>query len=491
MTTKKPSEVAGEAIRVGHRTAFVSGNFNVLHPGHFRLLRFAAESADRLIVGVNPDGTPGTTASQDERLGGIQALSMVSEAFILDRPVVDVVATLKPDLIVKGKEHEARRNPEQAVAEAYGGKLLFSSGEMSFSPQALLQREFEPDFSAIRMPREYLDRHDFRLDDLKDAALSFEGLRVLVLGDLIVDTYVNCDPLGMSQEDPTLVVTPIEEKVFVGGAGIVAAHACGMGAKVQFISVAGRDQAADFARKALTEYGVEHDLLTDETRPTTQKRRYRARGKTLLRVNQLRQHAIEQHLVAEMIAKTAEALKHVDILLFADFNYGCLPQVVVDAVIGMAQANGVVMAADSQASSQLADISRFKGMDLITPTEREARLALQDFESGLVVIAEELQKKARAKHVLITLGEEGLLAYAMKGGEYLTDRLPAFNTSPKDVAGAGDSLFTTLALALRSGVDFWPSVYLGALAAACQVSRVGNTPLTVKALCAEIDYIDG
>jgi bifunctional ADP-heptose synthase (sugar kinase/adenylyltransferase) len=144
-----------------------------------------------------------------------------------------------------------------------------------------------------------------------------------------------------------------------------------------------------------------------------------------------------------------------------------------------------MMTADSQASSQFADISRFKGMSLITPTEREARLALRDFESGLVSISERLREIACATNVVVTLGPEGLMVHAAEGDEYCTDRLPAFNSAPRDVAGAGDSLFTCCSLALCAG-DAWEAVYLGALAAACQVSRVGNIPVNASDIASEL-----
>ncbi len=145
------------------------------------------------------------------------------------------------------------------------------------------------------------------------------------------------------------------------------------------------------------------------------------------------------------------------------------------------------MAADSQASSQLSDVSRFKRMALITPTEREARLAARDFDSGLAYLSEQLCAKAEARNVVITLGSEGMLIWGAKNESYLADRLPALNTLPKDPAGAGDSLFTAMALALRAGNDIWQSAYIGGLAAACQVSRVGNTGLSMRDLTDEID----
>jgi sugar/nucleoside kinase (ribokinase family) len=188
-----------------------------------------------------------------------------------------------------------------------------------------------------------------------------------------------------------------------------------------------------------------------------------------------------------MLASVEAALPSTDLILFACFNYGCLPQALVGAIVERAAARSVMMAADSQASSQLADVSRFRDMTLITPTEREARLALNDFESGLAVISERLLEKARAENVVITLGAEGMLINVKKDSKFRTDRLPAFNASPKDVAGAGDSFFTSASMALCVGADIWRSSYLGALAAALQVSRVGNTPLTSSDLIAEIN----
>lgn len=470
---------------------FVSGNFNVLHPGHLRLLRFAAEAGDLLVVGVNPDGSPGVSVPAEMRMDALRSIAMKLEPVALQERPEEFIAALRPHIVVKGKEYENRYNAEQVIVDTYGGKLIFSSGEATFASISIIQDQYtDTIYSTIRKPLDYRLRHGFDAPDLRRLLAGFSGIRAVVVGDLIVDEYVNCDALGMSQEDPTIVVTPIESKTFVGGAGIVAAHARGLGADVAFVSVAGDDQASAFANRSLAEYGVDAMLHVDPTRPTTFKQRFRAAGKTLLRVNHLRQHAIDADMAERLLGEIDARLGKCDLLLFSDFNYGCLPQPLVDAIIEKANARGIMMAADSQASSQLADISRFRGMTLITPTEREARLAMRDFEAGLAVLGEQLQRQADARNVVITLAAEGLMVHAPKHDVYVTDRLPAFNSAPRDVAGAGDSLFTSTALALRAGADIWSATYLGALAAACQVSRVGNTPLSRDELVIEIDQPD-
>ena len=478
-----------EKARGARKVVFVSGNFNVVHPGHLRLLSFAKDCGDFLVVGVFEDGNGRIHVPEHLRLEAVQAISVVDYAFILRVPPEKFIDMLKPPVVVKGKDREATYNPEREAVEGYGGKLFFGSGEVRFSSLDLLQRELlETNFSTIRKPLDYLQRHAFSLNDLVGLARKFSGLRTVVIGDLIVDEYINCDPLGMSQEDPTIVVTPIRSDRFIGGAGIVAAHARGLGADVTYVHVTGDDEIGRVAGEMLSRYDVKSENVIDESRPTTLKQRYRCQGKTLLRVSHLRQHDVPQEIGRVVLEKTLQALAKADVLMFSDFNYGCLPQYLLDELIAYCRERKIMMVADSQSSSQVSDISRFKGMRLLTPTEREARLATRDFTSGLVVLAEALRKKAEAEHVILTLGSEGLLVQIPdpRPGYFATDQLPAFNSAPKDAAGAGDSVLACASLALAVGADIWQSAYLGSIAAALQVSRVGNSPLSAQDLMTEL-----
>ncbi|MGA1823320.1 MAG: PfkB family carbohydrate kinase [bacterium] len=471
------------------KIVFVSGNFNIIHPGHLRLLRFAAKCGSFLVVGVYDDSSQGALLPESLRLEGVRSTSWVDYSFILKDPPEKFIEHLQPAVVVKGKEHEDQFNAELEVVDSYGGKLLFSSGDITFSSIDLLRDEFKRmDLSSIVKPLDFLKRHHFTMADLKSVVEKMSGLNVLVIGETIVDEYITCDPMGMSQEDPTIVVTPILTERFLGAAGIVAAHAKGLGARVDFFSVIGKDETAEYVSEKLDEYGVEAHLYEDESRPTIRKQRFRTKGKTLLRVNHLQQHAINREIQKEILKDLTDILDTIQLVIFSDFNYGCLPQLLVNKIVTLCNNKNIMVVADSQSSSQIGDVSRFKGMILLTPTEREARLAVRDFDSGLVILAEALRKKARAQNILLTLDSEGLLIHAAVSSSqlWLTDRLPAMNTAPKDVAGAGDSLLTCASMAMAVGEDIWKSSYLGSLAAACQGSRVGNIPLTVEELEMEI-----
>jgi rfaE bifunctional protein kinase chain/domain len=462
----------------GIKIVFVSGNFNIVHPGHLRLINFAKSCGDVLVIGLFNDDSPGVIVGFADRRAGLIGLESVDEVIALDRSeLLKFIQVLQPEVVVKGKEHEIADNPERDLVRAYGGHFVFSGGEATFSSRDLIRRELANPFSAnLRSDERFLRRRGGSVTKLTELLQTFSELKICVLGDLILDEYIYCDPLGMSQEDPTIVVTPIESSLFVGGAGIVAAHLVGLGAKTTFFSVVGKDENADQARRLLTEFNVDLQFVIDSSRPTTLKQRFRARNKTLLRVSHLRSHHIEREHQADLLHRFAAVLVDVDGVIFSDFNYGCLPQTFVDEAIRLCRSREIPFFADSQASSQVGEVSRFRHADLLFATERETRLSVNDFRSGLQHIANELLEKSEANGLILKLGPEGLLAVSRKP-EFLTDELGAFNSNPLDVAGAGDALLSAAALTRLSGGSIWDAAYLGSIAAAIQVSRMGNMPL--------------
>jgi rfaE bifunctional protein kinase chain/domain len=472
------------------KIVFISGHFNVLHPGHLRLFRFAKECGDYLIVAVESDELAKDAAYVKEnlRLDGVANNNLVDRAILINEPVIDVIKKIRPNIVVKGKEHENLENLEADVLNHYGGKLIFSSGETIFSSYDLIRREFQTaNERFISLPEKYMKRHDIHVTKLVEIINRFKNLNLVVTGDLIVDEYITCEPLGMSQEDPTIVVTPIDSKKFLGGAGIVAAHAAGLGAKVSFYSVSGNDESRNFAIDELDSVGVNAEIIIDQNRPTTLKQRYRSKGKTLLRVSHLHQAPVSNDIQKKILNKISNCKDEINLAVFSDFNYGCLPQTLVDELTEFWKKIGIMQVADSQSSSQIGDIGRYKEMEFITPTEHEARLCMQNREDGLVVLAEKLMHKSKSKNVLLKLGEDGLLVHANSvENNWLTDRIEALNSNAKDVSGAGDSLLIGSAMAKAAGATIWEAALIGSLAAALQVGRVGNTPLKLKDLLGEL-----
>ena len=465
------------------KIVFVAGNFNIVHPGHLRLINFAKSCGELLVVGLFTDDSPGVIVGFDDRRAGLVSLESVDEVVALGpNDLLDFINALRPEVMVKGKEHELLHNPERDTVLAYGGHFIFSAGEATFSSRDLIRRELSNPLSApLRSDEGFLARHASSKTQLLERLQAFSGRKVCVLGDLILDEYVYCDPVGMSQEDPTIVVTPIESRVFVGGAGIVAAHLVGLGAKTTYLTVVGKDAMAAKAARFLSDFGVDHHFVVDSSRPTTLKQRFRASNKTLLRVSHLRSHDVEKEHQSEMLHRFSATLADVEGVVFSDFNYGCLPPAFVEQAIRLCQERDIPFFADSQASSQESDVSRFPHADFLSATEREARLAMNDFRSGLQYIANGLLKKSQTSGLLLKLGAEGLLALSSKL-DLSTDEIAAFNPNPVDVAGAGDAMLAAATLVRLAGGSIWEAAYLGSVAAAVQVSRIGNLPLNLNDL---------
>lgn len=471
----------------GTTTAFISGIFNVLHPGHIRLFKLAAEQADRLVVGLRTKqpSDNGMVLSDDDRLQALQLVSLIDEILLMD----DLEVTLeqvKPDIVLKGREFREQENPEAALLAKWGGKLLFSSGESQVNSLKFVQQTAPaPEIELSGAYRRYIQRHDINSQALQQGLSQAKALKVAVVGDTILDQYIDCDPVGLSREDPTIVVTPTEKNLFIGGAAIVALHAHAFGAKVDFYSVCGVDARADWLETELLTSGINAHLYKDKSRPTTLKRRYRTQNKTLLRVNEYRSHSLEQSVQSQILQDFEARIGEYDLIIFSDFSYGLLNADLVSQMQDIAKRHNVAMVADSQTSSQRGDLSKFKHLLLATPTEIEARLAtdITDNDVGLAVVIEHIAQQLNAQNMMITLGEEGALILDFSNPQKpRLDSLPALNKNPVDVSGAGDLLLVCSALLMRAGCDLWHASLLASIASALHISVVGNRPIAIAQL---------
>ena len=257
---------------MNNKKVLVQGNFDVLHPGHIRLLNFAKECGSQLYVAVNKDAVMAVKSRINElhRLEMVQSLECVDEAFLTDASPVAVVKSIKPHIVVKGKEFEDRNNEELTILTEYGGKLIFGSGEFETNTEQFFQAAINQaqnfDYSQLK---EYAQRHCITRDHIESCLRDVQSINALVIGEVIVDEYVQGSAVGLSQEDPTIVMTPNRTDTFLGGAAITAGHIKSIGAKnVNLISIIGNDEAANYAQKNISSYSVNEHFFTNERRPT-------------------------------------------------------------------------------------------------------------------------------------------------------------------------------------------------------------------------------
>ena len=473
------------------------GMFDIVHPGHLRHLAYAKDKADLLIASLTADehGTKGALrpyVPQELRAANVAALEMVDYVIIDPHPTpIEHIKHLQPDYFAKGYEYFAdgippRTQEEMDALESYGGEIVFTPGDIVYSSSALIEA------AAPKLGLEKLlalmESEGIQFEGLRRALRRAEGARVHVVGDTIVDSYSFCSVLGATAKSPTFSVRHDRTDVFAGGAAVVAKHVRAAGADVVFSTVLGDDALRDFVLKDLGSAGVTCHPFIDRTRPTTHKERFIADGYKLLQVDRVDNRPVSERALTFL----TERLRTTDaqVVIFSDFRHGIFNRQTIGR-LKQALPAGALRVADSQVSNRWGNILDFTEFDLLTPNEREARFALADQDSVVRPLALELFKRAGCRHLILKLGERGVLGYRTPGVnprefftvDSLVDRL-------MDPIGAGDALLAYASLSLLATGNVVIASILGSVAAAVACEQQGNVPVTPVVVEEKINLLE-
>jgi rfaE bifunctional protein kinase chain/domain len=470
------------------------GHFNTIHPGHVRYFRTAREHSETLIVALEGDAQLPPNQRQnifpeEDRAQSLAALDLIDYIVILDSgPLEDFLRSTPFSTLVLGKEFEDIRAPKVALAVAVvnskSASVIYDAGETHYASSELFSGA-AGDLETHRWQafNQALKAQAISLPEIF-SKLSHSGRpHILVIGDTIVDRYVACDPIGMSNEAPLVVVKEMETHDYVGGAGIVAAHIAALGAQSTFLSVTGNDDIASFIAGSMTDMDVESVLLVDASRPTTLKIRYLVENQKLFRVSRLKEHSLSREREDRLIAEIKAREKIIDSILISDFVYGVITPRILDTVRAVAAKQNIQVFGDLQCSSQVGNILKFEDFSLICPTEREARIALGNHSDGVEFVANLLIQATGSANMVLKLGGDGFIAY--EGLNQRDDCLsrqhfPALSANPVDVTGAGDALLAAMASCMTCGLSLMQASAFASCVSAIAVQTVGNRPIDIR-----------
>jgi rfaE bifunctional protein kinase chain/domain len=473
------------------------GMFDIVHPGHLRHLMYAKEKADTLIASVTADhhnqkANIRPYVPQELRALNLAVLEMVDYVIIDPHPTpIEHILHLQPDYFAKGYEYFATGIPpntqeEITALESYGGEMVFTPGDVVYSSSALI--EAQPPKLGVEKLLALMQSEGVTFDDMRKTLDAMAGIKVFVLGDTILDGYSYCSLLGANAKSPTFSVKHDRTDLFVGGAGVVAKHMKATGAQVSLSTVLGNDSLKDFALKDLSEAGVSCHSVIDRTRPTTHKERFVAGGYKLLQVDRVDNRPVSSRILKSIV----DVARHIesDVTVFSDFRHGIFNRQTIDR-LREGIAPGALSVADSQVSSRWGNILEFTGFDLITPNEREARFALGDQDSVVRPLASELFRRAKCKHLILKLGERGIIVCRSAGPmprEFFT--VDSFVENLVDPVGSGDALLAYGSLALRASGSIVIASILGSIGAAVSCEHSGNSPVRRQQVEEKIDRLE-
>lgn len=303
------------------------------------------------------------------------------------------------------------------------------------------------------------------------------GVRVLVVGDVMLDRYWIGRASRLSPEAPVPVVSLGSVLNKPGGAANVAANIAALGAAAILVGLVGQDEAGTALRGALRENGISDEyLMTAENRPTTTKTRVLVHNQQIARIDDESDAPLGDAEESELAGRVTELAESVDAIVLSDYAKGCLTDRFVAAVIAEAKKNGKPVLVDPKNR----DLAKYSGATLLTPNLTEALNAAgieKGGEEQADEAAEMILSRTSIDSLLITLGEHGMKLFTA-GSEPV--HFPSMARQVFDVTGAGDTVVALLAAALGSGADMHAAISFANIGAGISVEKVGTAVITTE-----------
>ncbi len=308
---------------------------------------------------------------------------------------------------------------------------------------------------------------------------NFQGKRILVIGDVMLDEYVWGKVRRISPEAPVPVVEVQDRTYMAGGAANTGSNVASLGGKVELIGVVGDDIHAALLREKLLKLGIDSDnLIVDSSHPTITKTRIIANKQHVVRVDVEKREALDSALQQRIIDTISSQVAQVDVVVISDYGKQVISHQISQATIEMAAKAGIPVIVDPKGN----DYSKYRGATVITPNILEAELVLHtdlNNESQIMKAGADLNELIRGEAILLTRGAEGMTLFQQ---DQPPITIPAVARALFDVTGAGDTVVGTLAMSLAAGSTLKEGVVLANLAAGLVVEKLGTATVTQQEL---------
>jgi cytidyltransferase-like protein len=454
------------------RIVHCHGAFDLVHPGHLVHFEEARTLGDVLVVTVTGDRhitkKRSVTFTEEQRARQVAALEVVDYVAVIQEPTaLSAIAALHPDVYVKGPEYadltlDKSRSiyHEMRVLESYGGRMHFTSGE-TFSSTKLSHFLLAAPEGAQRDPLLQNDRIRFRdisslgfsLDQLKQFLARTAALRVAVVGETIVDEWVDIELTNLSTQSRCLAGLEQARIRQIGGAGIVARHLANFVGDVHvFSNEDGGDAPRNLRRTAVADGSLVETRFvdTDTGRPVFKTRRT---SLAAARPHQL------------------PPFDEYDLVVIADFGHGLLDAAEINRRIAARTRAIVGVMAQVNSSNYGYNLPiKYVGADYYALNRTEAELCLHERHLDVDALTQRAAKRLECGSIAVTDGTHGVVV--QHGGERVM--LPSLSTSVVDTIGCGDAFFALSSAAVAARMPAPVVALAGSIGAAAMTQRRCN-----------------
>lgn len=468
------------------------GVFDLVHPGHIKHFYSAKKAGDILVVTITADkfvkrgpGRPIFTHSI--RTETLSALEVVDYVAVVHGPTADeAITAIRPHLYAKGPDYKnqaeditGKISEEETLVKKMGGKLLITE-DVTFSSSKLINDHIESYPTEVRTYLAALKKK-YSADDIAAHIASLKKLKVLVIGDAIIDQYHYCTSLGKSSKEP-LVVNQFEHgESYAGGVLATANHMASILGKVDLLTVLGKkDTQKDFIVSHLKK-NIRPKFFVRPDSETIIKRRYvsSSQNRKLFEICFMNDNAVPADIEKNILTHLRKTISKFDIVIVNDFGHGLLTPRIVEFLSKKAKQLAINVQTNS-ANTGFNLVTKYPHADFVCVDEMELRYATHDKFGKLTDIAHKVQKDLSAKFLITTRGSKGSLAFIPRKKQFTES--PALTSSVVDAVGAGDAFFAYTAPAFGGGLPHDIIAFLGNVVGALAVQIVGNK--------SSVEYVD-
>lgn len=457
----------------------------MLHPGHIRHFKEAKAQGDLLVVSVTPDRFvnkgPGRPAfTETLRLESLAELGDIDYVVLNDMPdAISAIQKIRPSIYVKGSEYQDHAKDvtgkiaeEVLAVESLDGKIYYTD-DIVFSSSSLINQYINPlSPQATEFIKNLKTHHSS--EEILSQIEALSQLKVLVIGDAIIDEYQFVDPLGQSGKGLHMTARCLEKEVFLGGSLIMANHIAQFAGEVTLVTALGKEcPYRGFVLQNLNSKIKLEEVLLEDASTLVKKRYVLKDGNTITKLFET-YSSPECPLSLQQVEKITRLLadtgSRYDLVLACDFGNGFTNPQITDAISEVSS----FLALNTQTNSGNRGfnlVTNYKRADYISLNEPEVRLAAHDRFSALEGIAADIGQLMGNAALSVTRGVRGVVCYDIHGA---VTEIPALTTTSVDRIGAGDSYLSLSSLCLAKGLPLKIAGFLGSVAAAMSVQMIGN-----------------
>ena len=474
------SELRSEGKKIVH----CHGVFDLLHVGHIKHFKEAKTFGDVLVVSITPDEFvnkgPGRPAfSTSLRLESLSELESVDYVVANKSPTAEeIIKIIQPNVYCKGPDYKnhsdditGKITDEEDAVKLVGGKIMYTD-DITFSSSSLLNK-----FGNLHSREQELfirnigDKYSF--DVIKEKVEELNKLKILVIGEAIIDQYVFCEALGKSGKEPVLVLRDLETQEYLGGSLAIARHLSNFCNTVSVLSFLGEDNEYKSFIENNIEENINLNFFNKSDSPTIVKRRFvdHIDRKKVLGVYSINDDMLNEDEEGKFIESFDKLSKEHDLVIISDYGHGVITPKIANHISNSEKfisLNAQVNAANIGTHN----IKKYKDINCLVINEAELQHEMRQREGDSQKLAATLKELINVNYISVTRGREG--AFLINDNK-LSVSCPGFATQVVDKIGSGDAFLALLSISLYCKFDSDFSLFLASFAAAQSVETLGNS----------------